>query len=203
MKNSFAASHRTSKRNEKLFRFKGFAPREVFGRLPQLHGERIDVSFLPYLTAHRGKLLSRSPQGDAVYAGSFLRKRRIVLEEQMLRTPRVLERIFVHEVFHFVWSRLGAPLRSSFEQLITSEIDRGARGELGWSAEVLKQRLTWDDRDQRTRRWKDYLCESFCDTAGWLFGSARRYSEMTLARKHREARRRWFQRHVLPRPLSI
>jgi hypothetical protein len=41
----------------------------------------------------------------------------------MLMTPRVLERIFVHEVFHFIWSRLPVPLRESFEALLSREIE--------------------------------------------------------------------------------
>ena len=172
--------------------------------MPQLRARRaIHVSFRPHLTAYRGKLLSKSPKGDAVYAGSFLRKRKIILDEQMLRTPRVLERIFVHEVFHFVWSKLGSSLRASYERLILNEIDNGALGELGWSAESMKLQLAGSDSENRTRRWKDYICESFCDTAGWLFGSARQYSEMTLGRAERDARRRWFREHVVDRPLSI
>ena len=164
---------------------------------------RINVSFRPNLTAYKGKLLSKSPYGAAVYAGSFLRERRIVLDELMLRTPRVLERIFVHEVFHFVWSKLSPKLRASYEQIVTDEFDLGVEGELGWSAESLKQQVSAADRRKRTRRWKDYVCESFCDTAGWLFGSATRYSEMTLGRPERDVRRRWFREHVVDRPLSI
>ena len=203
MKNYSAASPKKPRSNESLFRFRGAAPENVFDRLPELRGRQIHVSFRPHLTAHRGKLLSKSMKGDAVYAGTFLRKRRIVLEELMLRTPRVLERIFVHEVFHFVWSRLGAPLRNSFEALVASEFDLRAKGELGWSAELMKLKLTREDRELRTRRWKDYLAESFCDTAGWLFGSARRYSEMTLAKRFRDRRRRWFREHVASRALTV
>src|SRR3954453_1235687 len=121
----------------------------------------------------------------------------------MLKTPRVLERIFVHEVFHFVWSKLGAKLRSSYEQLVLDEFEAAVVGELGWSAESMKLQLASSDCELRTRRWKDYLCESFCDTAGWLFGTARQYSEMTLGREQRDARRRWFREHVVRRPLSI
>jgi hypothetical protein len=192
-----------SSRNEQLFRFKGLKPNVPFRRLPPLSGQRIHVSFRPRLTAHRGKLLSRSPKGDAVYAGSFLRKRRIVLDDDMLRTPRILDRIFVHEVFHFVWMRLGTRLRASFEELVASELERAARGELGWSAESLKLKVTAADRAERSRLWRDYVCESFCDTAGWLFGTKRHYSEMTLARRFRDARRRWFRENLSTRPLSI
>jgi hypothetical protein len=203
MKHSFKTSVR---RNRSLFRFKGIAPEEVFSRIPELRGRRlIHVSFRPMLTAYKGKLLSKSHKGDAVYAGSFLRKRRIVLEEQMLKTPRVLERIFVHEVFHFVWSKLGNRIRLSFEALIRDELDRGVKGELGWSAESLKLKLAPEDLAERTRKWKDYLCESFCDTGGWYFGSAQRYSEMTLDRNSRAERRRWVRKNLLGtrRPLTV
>ena len=208
MKHSFRASSskhsRQQRSNKDLFRFRGSAPEAVFERLPELKARRrIHVSFRPHLTAYKGKLLSKSPHGDAVYAGSFLRERKIVLDALMLRTPRVLERIFVHEVFHFVWSKLGTRLRASFEELVAQELENAVEGELGWSAESLKQQLTASDRRERTRRWKDYICESFCDTAGWLFGSASRYSEMTLGRVERDARRRWFREHVVDRPLSI
>jgi hypothetical protein len=168
-----------------------------------LRGRRIDVSYRPELTAWRGQLLSRSHKGDAVYAGSFLRKRQIVLDAHMLQTPRVLERIFIHEVFHFIWSRLGAPLRESFELLIDGEFDAGVSGELGWSAESMKLKLQDGDRETRSRRWKDYLCESFCDTAGWCFGTAKRYSENTLAPEFRAARRAWMRQHLLDGPLSV
>ena len=208
MKHSFRASNSKHKRslaaNKELFRFQGLAPEAVFDRMPQLRARRtIHVSFRPHLTAWRGKLLSKSPKGDAVYAGSFLRKRKIVLDDQMLRTPRVLERIFVHEVFHFVWSKLGSTLRRSYEQVVLEEIDSGVLGELGWSAESMKLELSAWAVENRTRRWKDYLFESLCDTAGWLFGSARQYSEMTLGRAERDARRRWFREHLIDRHLSI
>jgi hypothetical protein len=204
MKNFSRVSQRPCKsRNEELFRFQGRRPDIRFRRLPQLSGRQIHVSFKPSLTAHRGKLLSKAMKGDAVYAGSFLRKRRIVMDDDMLRTPRILERIFVHEVFHFVWLRLGPRVRASYELLVSAELDRAARGELGWSSESLKLKVTDSDRVERSRRWRDYICESFCDTAGWLFGSTRHYSEMTLARRYRDARRRWFEETLSARPLSI
>ena len=87
--------------------------------------------------------------------------------------------------------------------VIRKEFDHDVLGELGWSAESMKLQLTKSDRKKRTRRWKDYLCESFCDTAGWLFGSARQYSEMTLGREERDARRRWFRENLSDRSLPI
>lgn len=121
----------------------------------------------------------------------------------MLRTPHVLERIFVHEVFHFVWARLGNPLRFVWGSLIAAELDRGETGELGWSAESLKLRLSTEDRQERTPRWRGYICESFCDTAAWLYGSPGRYAEMTLNRTARRTRRRWMEEHISSRTLSL
>ena len=74
---------------------------------------------------------------------AFLRKRRIVMDDDMLRTPRILERIFVHEVFHFVWLEAGrAAFALPMKNIVSAELDRAARGELGWSAESLKMKVT-------------------------------------------------------------
>ena len=84
-------SRATPASNKDLFRFRGMSPDAVFERLPELKARRrIHVSFRPHLTAYRGKLLSKSPKGDAVYAGSFLRKRKIVLDESdVAHAPRL------------------------------------------------------------------------------------------------------------------
>jgi hypothetical protein len=143
------------------------------------------------LTAYRGKLLSGSEQGDPVHAASFLRRREIILEAQLMLTPGRLTRIFVHEVFHFAWVRLGNKKRLSYEALLQSELGHGAKGELGWSAEMYKRSLTDADSADRSRKWRHYACESFCDTAGWAFGGGARYAEMTLAERFRNRRLRW------------
>lgn len=171
--------------------------------LPELSGDRVRVSFRQSLTTYRGQLLSGSDRGTAVHAASFLRRREIILDEQLLRTPGRLARIFVHEVFHFAWLHLGNEKRHSYEALLQSEMERGARGELGWSAESLKQDLTYSDRAVRSQKWRDYACESFCDTAGWAFGGRPHYAEMTLAGQFRRSRMRWFTEQVLRRPLPI
>ena len=171
--------------------------------MPELRGRPIKVSFQPSLTAHRGKLLSGSTKGTAVNAGCFLNERRIILEDQLKRTPVELARIFVHEVFHFAWWRLGNPTRRSYEELVRKELQDRARGELGWSAERLKQQLTVTDRDNRTAQWRLYLCESFCDTGGWAFGSKGRYAEMTLAKRWRQRRMQWLREVLGEGPLTI
>ncbi len=115
-----------------------------------------------------------------------------MLDTALLASPSELLRILTHEVYHFVWLRLGNPARASYECLVAAEIRRGARGELGWSSEERKRELTPHDWEARTRRWRQYICESFCDTASWLVGGARRHPEFTLAHCWRLRRRAWF-----------
>ena len=154
------------------------------------------------LTASRGRLLENSHAGAPVHAGSHLRKREMAIEAELLKSPAEFGRIFVHEVFHFVWLRLGNRLRRSYEALVAGEIAGGARGELGWSAESRKQSLKARDSAARSRRWREYVCESFCDTAAWVYAPPQQHPEHTLARRWSVRRRRWFQQ-LGGRPLRI
>jgi len=153
----------------------------------------VRLRFLPALTADRRRLYSNRPQGEPVFAGSFIRKREIVLDRELERQPRELARILIHELFHFAWVRLGNPLRRSFEDLLRAEWKHHARGELGWSAELRKNALA-KSRLAQTALWREYLCESFCDTAAWFYSSGRRHPEFTLAARHRNRRAEWFQK---------
>ena len=161
------------------------------------------MRFRPGLTAHRGKLLSKRNAGSAVHAGTFPRKREMVLDRELLEKPSELARIFVHELFHFAWVRLGNTRRRSFETLLASEFGARARGELGWSAESRKHALTPRDRRLRTRHWRAYVCESFCDSAAWLYAGIARHQEFTLAPRFRAARRAWFREYIAGGPVSI
>jgi hypothetical protein len=71
-------------------------------------------------------------------------------------------------------------------------------GELGWSAEWRKQKLTRADRTRRSPAWRRYACESFCDSAAWLYAGLRHHDEFTLAPLYRRRRRVWFQRQFPP-----
>jgi len=166
-------------------------------------GRPIRLRFAPRLSARRGRLLSERAAGTPVHAGTFLRRREMVLDAELLKNPRELARILIHELFHFVWLRLDNATRRSWEALLEEELRGRARGELGWSAEWRKRGLAPADRARRSRRWRDYVAESFCDTAAWLLAAGRRHEEHTLAAARRRARRRWF-RGLLARPdLSI
>lgn len=154
------------------------AAARVLRRLPPLAGAPIRMHETPGLSDRHGP----------VHAGSFLRERRISFNCE----EREFARIFTHELFHFVWLRLGNARRWSWEAALVREWNDAAKGELGWSAEWRKEKLNAADRTRRTRRWREYCCESFCDTAAWLY-SRTRHEEFTLPLKYRLMRRRWFE----------
>jgi hypothetical protein len=138
-----------------------------------------------------------------VHAATFIRKRRIVLDFALMGEPAELRRILVHELFHFAWLRMGNSRRWSFEDLLRQEAKRGVRGELGWSAEWRKDALTRRDSARRSRRWREYACESFCDTAAWRYAAIASHEEFTLAGRYRAARREWFRHAGLDAAISI
>ncbi|MGI8989097.1 MAG: hypothetical protein ACR2I2_05875 [Bryobacteraceae bacterium] len=150
----------------------------------------VKVGFRSKLTAHRGKLLSDRDRGTPVHAATFLRRRQIVLDRELKSDAGELRRILVHELAHFVWWRLGNRQRLSYELLLTRELDLGLPGELGWSAEWRKLALKPRDRERRTRRWREYCCESFCDTAAWLYSGTGHHPEFTLPARYRKERRK-------------
>ncbi len=171
-------------------------------RLESLEGRVVRVRFLPALTADRNRLYSNRPHGQPVFAGSFIRKRQIVLDQELERQPRELARILVHELFHFAWVRLGNPARRSYEELLRLEWKQRARGELGWSAELRKNGLL-EPPPSSSPLWRDYLCESFCDTAAWIYSGVRRHPEYTLSPRHRNRRADWFRAAFQGRQIPI
>jgi hypothetical protein len=147
-------------------------------------GDPVSIKILPRLTAHRGKLLSGSPHlGVPVHAATFIRRREIVLETGLTRKPGALRLITVHEIFHFVWARLGNSARRAYAALLEAEAASHARGELGESSSLKKSPACT----------RDYICESFCDTAAWLYAGVRRSRHFILAACWRKRRHAWFQ----------
>jgi hypothetical protein len=163
--------------------------KELASRLPPLSGKPILLFRAAGLRDGR----------RAVHAGSFLRERSIGFNCH----PREFARVCVHELFHFVWWRLGNPRRRAFEAVLQKEWEQGASGELGWSAEWRKQELTSWDVSGRSRSWRGYCCESFCDTAACLFSGAKDHEEFTLSPFFRNRRRLWFGRLVAGGTLPI
>jgi hypothetical protein len=161
----------------------------IVRRMPPLEGARVRVELVRGLQDRRG----------LVHGGSFLRDRRIALDCTRAEFPR----IFVHEVSHFIWLRLGNPARLRYEDMVRAEIAARARGELGWSAEWRKDALSADQVAGRTRRWREYCCESFCDTAAWLYSGVKQHKEFTLGERWRGGRRAWFAESIDNRTLSI
>jgi hypothetical protein len=83
------------------------------------------------------------------------------------------------------------------------EFKASAQGELGWSAEWRKQALEARDRRTRSRRWREYCCESFCDTAAWRYSGGPRHPEFTLPARFRAVRRAWFHLTFSSRRLPL
>jgi hypothetical protein len=158
---------------------------------------------LPALTIRGGKLYSRRSCGQPVYAGTYIRKREIILDCELRTRPSELARILTHELFHFAWVRLGNPARRSYETLLRQEFKRHARGELGWSAESRKTVLAHIPRPTSPLLWREYICESFCDTAAWLYSGVRRHSEFTLGARYKQTRAHWFRETFGNRGISI
>jgi hypothetical protein len=128
----------------------------------------------------------RDTAGNPAHAATFIRKRLIVLDEELRRDPSEHTRILAHEIFHFAWVRLGNPARLEWEAALRRELARRVPGEAGWSADWRKRRLVRRDVRLRTRAWREYCCESFCDTAAaWL---TRSRAETTLPRRILRAR---------------
>ena len=140
------------------------------------------------------------------HAASFLPERYIVLHASLFRKRVELGRILYHELCHFLWPRLGNPRRALFAALLQKEIEQGMGGELGYSSEWRKEALL--ARKQTgvrivPRKWREYACESFCDTGAYvLLGEERRgrHSEFTLNKKARNRRARLWWRIVLGQP---
>jgi hypothetical protein len=167
--------------------------RVMLRRLPPISGAPVRIQ--------SARALGGVPSGPrgVVHAGTFVRERRMAFDCSRAEFPR----IFVHELFHFIWARLGNPARRSYERLVKGEWLAGARGELGWSAEWRKRALAAGDVQSRGRRWREYCCESFCDTAAWLYSGAARHREFTLAGGRRARRRAWFAQKIESGRLSI
>jgi len=128
----------------------------------------------------------RDTAGNPAHAATFIRKRLIVLDEELRLEASEHARILAHEIFHFAWVRLGNPARLEWEALLRREFARRVPGEAGWSAEWRKLRLRPVEVRLRTRAWREYCCESFCDTAAaWLTVSR---AETTIPRRILRAR---------------
>ena len=158
--------------------------------LPRLVGDPIRVEMRRSLGSH--------------LAGASIPRRLILLDKSVLARRGEFERILIHELFHFAWVRLSNQQRVAWEQLLARELREQVKGELGWSAEWRKEVLTRADARLRTPKWRRYACESFCDSAAWMFAGLRTHDEFTLAAASGHERRRWFTEQFLAgRPVAV
>jgi hypothetical protein len=168
---------------------------DVFAGLPAMFGNPVYFELYPSLTAHRGQLFSGADIGTPVHAAAFIRKRIVVLETGLLAQTDRLRLILIHEVFHFVWVRLGNGQRQAFADLLADELRAKARGEVGESAGV-KKRLFQEQSSFAVplRLWRDYVCESFCDSAAAFFSGVVDKEHCTLAARWAKRRYEWLVR---------
>jgi hypothetical protein len=159
---------------------------------PRLTGAPIRITKRQDLRVSRGRIVAG--RGTHVHAATFIRRRHIVLDADLLVDDAELRRILIHELFHFVWVRLANRVRQSFERLLIGQ--RSVAGELGWSAEYRKEELALPDVRRRTRKWREYCCEAFCDTAAYLYARSRQHDEYTLPLRQRKKRIRWFGKNL-------
>ena len=96
----------------------------VLRRMPLMEGLPVRIHWIQGLLDRHGP----------VHAGSFLRERRIAFDCTRTELPR----IFVHEVAHFIWLRLGNPARLRYEDVVRAEIAARAQGRTGVERGVAK-----------------------------------------------------------------
>jgi len=159
-----------------------------------LHRRKAASKVLPPLDGRPIRVVVKRSLGP-YHASTSIPRRVILLDAGVLIERGEFERILIHELFHFVWVRLSNASRRAWEDVLRVEIVSGARGELGWSSEWRKNRLAADSVRERDARWRRYACESFCDTAAWIFSGVGLHDEFTLGSRAGSVRRRWFAAH--------
>lgn len=125
-----------------------------------------------------------------VHAASWTRRRDIVLDSALAGSETELARIVAHELFHFVWLRMNNRQRRAWSELLASE---RTRGELGWSSEWRRRALEDGDALLNTRRWREYVSESFCDTGAWITTGLAGDQDVTPGARWLDRRRRFFR----------
>ena len=158
---------------------------------------------LPSKNSFREKTVSSS----RTHAVSFIPERYVVLDAALFHRRVELGRILYHELCHFLWPRLGNPSREKFAALLVREFRQGIAGELGYSAEWRKANLTAGGKGKRKkgflgRPWREYVCESFCDTGSFVLldrERRRNHSEYTLSGMARDRRCSHWSRLVFGR----
>ena len=146
---------------------------------------------LPALTGKPIRVELRPSLGPYLAAASIPR-RLIRLDKEVLEVRGDFERILIHEIFHFAWVKMSNQSRREWEKLLRAEQD--TPGELGWSSEWRRKKLKPSDVRSRSAKWRRYACESFCDTAAWMFAGLRSHEDFTLPKAFRAERRQWFER---------
>jgi hypothetical protein len=136
------------------------------------------------MRAHRGKLEFGPGPGDEVFAASFIPRREIVFDTDLLAHAPDFLNIVAHELYHFVWRRLSNAERKAWADLLAKETRPIHAG--------LSSRLRY--QPDATTQSKDYVCEAFCDTAAAFHSQSAKISS---------ERRRYFSHLTDKRRLPV
>lgn len=113
-----------------------------------------------------------------------------MLDSVLAASESELTRIAAHELFHFVWLRMNNAQRRVWGELLAAE---ETRGELGWSSEWRRRALDVEDAGLDTRRWREYVSESFCDTGAWIATGLPGDQDVTPGARWLRRRERFFR----------
>ncbi len=169
-----------------------------------LAGTSVFINEIPFLEdlSSETPFPEKTASSSRTHAVSFIPERYVVLDAALFHRRVELGRILYHELCHFLCPRLGNPSREKFAALLVREFRQGIAGELGYSAEWRKANLTAGGKGKRRkdflgRPWREYVCESFCDTGSFVLldrERRRNHSEYTLSGMARDRRcSRWSQ----------
>lgn len=156
--------------------------------MSRFEGPAIDWRFAAGLRVNRGRLETGSGAGVEVHAACFARRRQVIVDRGLARTPGELTRIVIHELFHFVWLRMNNRQRREWGDLLRSE---RSKGELGWSSEWRRRALAPGEALLNTKRWREYVSESFSDTGAWIESGGTGDQDRLLGAKWIARRRRF------------
>ena len=158
-----------------------------------MHGDGICIRFVRDLSSH-----------GPVHAGSLLRERRILLETTLAGDPADFARIFVHELFHFAWLRLGNPRRRSYELLLAEEICRGCQGRT-WLVRGMAQDRTRALRPPAAHPPLARIClrELLRFRRVALFRRRAAIQNLRFLRASGQGARTWFERSVATDGISV
>src|ERR1019366_1255022 len=135
----------------------------VGGRMILFEGKPVEIQYEAGL---------RDMAGNVAQAATFIPRRRILLDVALRGKAGERDRVLLHELFHFVWVRLGNPRRRGWEELLRGALAERARGEGGKAYAffvVLTIKVISGKQGSQSRQQQDVTAQAMQHPAGrWL-----------------------------------